>query len=151
MEIRRVGLRHGLVEPLLAGLAQEYAQRYGSNISAAEMAAAQPEQFDPPCGAFVVLVDHGTTVAGGGIRPRSGGACEIKRMWTAVGHRRRGHASAVLVALEEAARDLGYTAIKAVTGPAQPEACALYVSSGYRRVAPEASFEGAIGFERDLA
>lgn len=138
------------VEPLLAALAGEYGGRYGKSISADEMASAHPEEFDPPKGAFVVLMDGDMTVAGGGIRPKGDGTCEVKRMWTAAGYRRRGLASTVLAALEDAARELGYQAIYLQTGPLQPEASALYASSGYERVPPVDTYEGAIAFERKL-
>lgn len=151
MEMQRVRVTDPEVEPLLAALADEYAERYGSEISAEEMAGTHPEQFDPPQGAFVVLIDGDTTIAGGGIRPKGEGTCEVKRMWTAPGLRRAGHASRVLAALEDAARELGYRSVYIETGPLQPEATALYANRGYQRVTPVDTWEGAIAFERHLA
>ena len=151
MEIRWVRLTDPDVCPLLAGLADDYAGRYGWAISAEEMAAAHPEEFDPPGGAFVVLVDGDRTVAGGGLRSIDGdGACEVKRMWTAPDRRRQGLASAVLDELEGAAGRLGYRRVHIETGPAQPEALALYLSRGYRRVPAVETYEGAIAFDKDL-
>ncbi|HEV8115210.1 MAG TPA: GNAT family N-acetyltransferase [Acidimicrobiales bacterium] len=150
MELRRVRLTDSLVEPLLQGLAEEYGRRYGLSIGAGEMAAAPAQQFEPPDGAFVVLLDDGRTVAGGGVRRLSSTTCEVKRMWTAPDRRRRGHATAVLRALEEAARDLGYRHIRLVTGPAQPEAIALYGAYGYVRIPVVDSDWGAVAFEGDL-
>jgi len=49
--------------PVLAGLATEYEQRYGPTDA---MPDAMIEQFDPPAGAFVVLVQEDRTMAGGG-------------------------------------------------------------------------------------
>lgn len=159
MEFRRVALTDVKVGPLLASLAREYAERYGATSSAGEMAATQPEQFDPPEGAFLILVDDDTSddtnddiiVAGGGIRSAGDGICEVKRMWTAPEYRRRGHASTILIALEDVARDLGYDNIQAVTGPGQPEACALYARHGYSRAVYLGAYQGAIAFERNLA
>ena len=150
MEIRRVRLTDVEVAPLLAGLSDEYARLYGWTISVGEMSSAHPEQFDPPAGAFVVLVDEGETVAGGGLRPIGDGACEVKRMWTAPGSRRRGHASTVLKELEGLATGLGYGRIHVETGPAQPEACALYLSRGYREASPLETYQGALAFEKVL-
>ena len=48
--------------------------------------------------------------------------------------RRRGAARALLVALEGAARDLGYATVRLDTGPRQPHAKALYAASGYVEV-----------------
>jgi len=150
VELRRVRLTDSLVEPLLLGLAEEYGRRYGLSIGAGEMAAAPAQQFETPDGAFVVLLDDGRTVAGGGVRRLSSTTCEVKRMWTAPDRRRRGHATVVLRALEEAARDLGYRRIRLVTGPAQPEAIALYGAHGYIRVPVLDSDWGAVAFEGDL-
>jgi len=151
VELRRVPLTDSLVEPLLQGLAEEYGRRYGLSIGAGEMAAAPAQQFETPDGAFVVLLDNGRTVAGGGVRRLSSTTCEVKRMWTAPDRRRRGHATAVLRALEEAARDLGYRCIRLVTGPAQPEAIALYGAYGYVRIPVLDSDWGALAFEGDLS
>lgn len=150
MELRRVRLTDPLVEPLLQGLAEEYSRRYGVAIGTEEMATTPAQQFEAPDGAFVVLLDDGRTVAGGGVRRLSPTTCEVKRMWTAPDRRRRGYASAVLAALEEVARDLGYRHVRLVTGPAQPEAIALYAANGYARIPVLDSDWGALAFEGDL-
>jgi len=148
MELRQVRLSDPTVAPLLAGLAAEYEQRYGPGD---EMALAHPDEFDPPTGAFVVLLDDGQTVAGGGIRRRQHDTCEVKRMWTSPGYRRRGLASTVLAALEDVARRLGYTRVQLETGPSQPEAIAMYGHLGYRAIPPFGPYLEAFAFERDLA
>jgi GNAT superfamily N-acetyltransferase len=146
VEIRQVGLADPLVGALLAGLTVEYTERYGD---ADELAHAHADEFDPPAGAFVVLVVDGEVVAGGGVRPHEeAGVAEVKRMWTHPGHRRQGHASTVLAALEDAARAAGYTAIRLETGPAQPEAQSLYASRGYRRIPVYGRYPQALAYER---
>jgi GNAT superfamily N-acetyltransferase len=135
------------VEALLTGLAEEYERRYGPGD---EMTMAEAADFDPPRGTFIVLIQDDETLAGGGIRPWSADTCEVKRMWTAPGHRRRGYASVVMRALEDAARRLGYRYIRAETGPAQPEALSLYRSVGYREIPPYGRYALATGFERRL-
>jgi GNAT superfamily N-acetyltransferase len=114
------------------------------------MSLAHPDEFDPPTGAFVVLLEDDQTVAGGGIRRLENQTCEVKRMWTSPGHRRGGLATAVLVALEDVARQLGYTRVRLETGPSQPEAIALYEHFGYRTIAPFGPYRQAVAFERDL-
>ena len=59
---------------------------------------------------------------------------EVKRMWTAAGHRRKGYASQVLTGLEDATRAAGYSTLLLETGPLQPEAIALYTGRGYHRI-----------------
>ena len=133
--------------PLLAGLAAEYLERYGASD---EMATTTETEFDPPGGGFLVLLEGGETLAGGGIRRWSPGTCEVKRMWTAPGHRRRGLAATLLRALEQLARDRGYARVILETGPAQPEALALYTAAGYERIPVYGRYPSALAFERQL-
>lgn len=147
MEIRRVRFSDAEVQPLLAGLTDEYDNRYGENI---EMTRAGPEEFDPPAGLFIVLVDGSTTAAGGGFRRHDSQTCEVKRMWTSPQYRRRGLAISVLQALEDAARDVGYDRVILETGPMQPEAEAMYAARGYRRIDVYGHYPEARAFCLDL-
>ena len=147
MELRRCRLTDTEVAPLLDGLAMEYETRYGSGD---EMKRATADEFDPPDGGFVVLIDDGVTVAGGGFRFLEPGVCEVKRMWTNPAYRRRGHAARVLDALEDAARQAGYGTLRLETGPAQPEAQAMYEGRGYRLIPVYGRDPQALAFEVDL-
>jgi GNAT superfamily N-acetyltransferase len=148
MELRHVGLDDPSVAPLLAALSEEYERRYGE---VDEMSSTDSQQFRAPDGSFVVILDaEGRTVAGGGIRRLSAEVCEVKRMWTSQAHRRRGHASAVLTALEGSARTLGYSCLRLETGPLQPEALALYRARGYREIPVYGPYDRAVAFERSL-
>lgn len=147
VELRQVRLSDCDVECLLVGLAGEYERRYGPGD---EMTTASVDDFELPNGIFLILVDDGETVAGGGVRRWSPETCEVKRVWTAPHHRRRGYASAVLERLERAARDLGYAYIRAETGPAQPEAVSLYRGCGYREIPAYGPYEDATAFEKVL-
>jgi ribosomal protein S18 acetylase RimI-like enzyme len=71
-------------------------------------------------------------------------------MWTHAAHRRQGYASTLLRALEEAARAAGYVALWLETGPAQPEAVALYTSHGDRRIPVYGRYRAALAFEKTL-
>jgi GNAT superfamily N-acetyltransferase len=147
MELRRVRMNDPEVAPLLRGLADEYERRYGPN---GELASVPAHEFEPPQGAFLVVLEGGVTVAGGALRQMSSQVCEVKRMWTAPDQRRKGYASVVLDALERAARELGYDTLRLETGRAQPEAHAFYRRRGYNRIPPYGSYEGATAFEHRL-
>ena len=136
-----------LAAPLIAGLTREYDVRYGETD---EMATVDAAEFDPPAGTFVVLLDGGEVVAGGGLRRVTDDTCEVKRMWTAPGHRRKGYASRVLTALEDAARAAGHATLLLETGPLQPEAIALYDARGYRRIPYYGRYPEALAFRLDL-
>ena len=148
MEFVRVRLTDPRVDPLLTDLRREYDARYGDGDSVLD---APAEAFDPPAGCFVVLLEEGRTVAGGGIRRLDAGTCEVKRMWTSPDYRRRGLATAMLAELESIARELGYATVRLETGHAQPEALALYRRLGYREIGNYGQYENATGFERRLA
>jgi GNAT superfamily N-acetyltransferase len=147
MELRHVRLSDPLVDPLIAGLSGEYDARYGETD---EMATVDAEEFDPPSGTFVVLIDGGAVLAGGGLRRVTDDTCEVKRMWTATGHRRKGYASRVLTGLEDAARAVGYSTLLLETGPLQPEAIALYTARGYRPIPYYGRYPDALAFQFDL-
>jgi GNAT superfamily N-acetyltransferase len=148
MEMRRVRLSDVEVAPLLAGLTYEYDSRYGENV---EMTRATEDDFDPPSGLFIVVVDGATTAAGGGFRRHDTNTCEVKRMWTNPDYRRRGLAARVLGALEDAAMEAGYTRLILETGPRQPEAEALYARRGYSRIAFYGHYPEARAFSLDLS
>ena len=87
----------------------------------------------------------GEPVAVGAVKRLDDGLCEIKRMYVAPEARGRGVARALLVALEDAARSLGYARARLDTGPSQPQAKALYLATGYTEIPdyngnPDASF-----------
>jgi GNAT superfamily N-acetyltransferase len=147
MELRHVRLTDRVVAPLIAGLTLEYDRRYGET---GEMATVDAGEFDPPSGTFVVLIDGAEVVAGGGLRRVADDTCEVKRMWTAAGHRRKGHASRVLTGLEDAARAAGYSTLLLETGPLQPEAIAMYTRRGYSRIPYYGRYPEALAFRLDL-
>ena len=132
---------------LLAAMVAEMAPLYG-RIDAPGMPSATPADFAPPRGAFLVGFDrHGAAVCGGGVKGLDGEAAEIKRMYVVPEARGRGLAKALLAALEDAARDLGYGIVRLDTGPRQPHAQRLYEAAGYRPIGnfnanPVASFWG---------
>lgn len=147
MELRQVRLTDPVVGPLIEGLSQEYDVRYGEID---EMATVDGDEFDPPSGVFLVLVDGDEVLAGGGLRRISDDTCEVKRMWTAAGHRRKGYASRVLTGLEDAARAAGYSTLLLETGPLQPEAIDLYTARGYSRISYYGRYPDALAFRFSL-
>ena len=132
---------------LLEAMIVELEPIYG-RIDRPGMPVAGPEQFVPPRGAFLVgYDDEGRAVCGGGLKSHGHGVVELKRMYVVPEARGRGIGRALLVALEDAARELGYGTARLDTGPQQPEAEHLYRSAGYRDIHnfndnPEASYWG---------
>ena len=59
---------------------------------------------------------------------------EVKRMFVRPEARRQGISRVILTALEDLAREFGYQKVRLETGTRNPEALALYESSGYERI-----------------
>lgn len=144
-----------LAAPLLDELSREYTTRYGdlSGTEYADMRAYPAEEFTAPDGVLIVGVSGGVPVAGGAFRRHDACTAELKRIWTASAYRGRGYGKLVVAELERIARERGYRKICLTTGPRQPEAVGLYLSSGYRPLydpALPAEDVGAHAFEKSL-
>ena len=145
-----------LAAPLLDELQLEYGNRYGRHLDGSEYAdlrAYPAAEFAPPGGVLIVGTVDGEPVAGGAFRRYDDTTAELKRIWTATGHRRRGYGVRVVAELERIAAERGYRRVYLTTGPRQPEAVALYLAAGYtplydRSRAPEEV--GAHPFEKLL-
>ena len=148
LEFRRVGVDTGDGAALVSAMVAEMRDLYdGLDLDAPGMPKAGPAELGPPGGAYLVGYRDGIPVCGGGFKRLPDGACEIKRMYVAPPARRSGVARALLAALEDAARGLGYRVARLDTGSRQPHAQAFYEASGYRRVGnfnnnPAAAFHG---------
>jgi GNAT superfamily N-acetyltransferase len=136
MEIRPVPYDHPDAVKLDAEVQAEYHVRYGDGGDATPM---DPADFRPPNGTYLIAYDEaGVPVASGGWRVQDAndegnrdGDAELKRMYVTEQMRGRGLARRILAALEEDARAAGRTRMVLETGTKQPEAIALYASSGY--------------------
>ncbi|PPK94174.1 ribosomal protein S18 acetylase RimI-like enzyme [Kineococcus xinjiangensis] len=141
LEVRTAGLGDPLVRPLLEGLAHEYRDVLGHPAEAVsrELTEHPPSDFEAPTGCLLLLLDRGEPVAGGAYRrfdgpgPAGVAVAELKRVWTAPSHRRRGLARRVLAELEQRAATAGYERVHLTTGVHQHAAQALYLTLGYAR------------------
>jgi GNAT superfamily N-acetyltransferase len=144
-KVRRVAGTEPVARELTAAMVAEVGELYEPGLDKGP--SAHPEELSPPDGGFVVLEEDGRAVAGGGVKRLDDRACEIKRMYVTPDARGRGLGSALLSALEDLARDLGYAVARLDTGAKQPEVQAMYERAGYVAVPdyndnPYASFWG---------
>jgi GNAT superfamily N-acetyltransferase len=130
--VRALSYNEPVVRALEAELQQEYVNRYGDQ----DQTPVDDGQFDPPQGMFLVGFVGSEPVASGGFRWHEDGVAEIKRMYVVEDHRGIGLARRMLGELEARAAEAGYERTVLVTGLAQPEAIALYQSSGYVAIEP---------------
>ena len=143
------------VQRLVEAVQAEYVVRYGGP----DEAHVDPSDFAPPTGLFLVGLLDGQPVAMGGwrrITAHTAGAAhtadtaELKRMFVIGPARRQGLSRVLLARLERTAAESGVQRMILNTGLEQPEAIALYESSGYTRIdgfgryacAPSAVFYG---------
>ena len=111
----------------------------------------RPSAADVPV--FLVAYADGVPVGCGGLRPLDATHGELKRMYVTPEHRGTGVAAAVLAALEQRGRDLGWTRLRLETGDRQPDAIRFYTRSGYRPIenfGPYAGVESSRCFEKLL-
>ena len=138
-----------------AGVALRAAQRteldarYGSD---------DHEPGPPPSGDdvsyFVVATRAGGAVGCGALRRLDGSSAEVKRMYVVPAARGTGVARAVLTALEDAAKERGWTTLRLETGTLQPDAQRFYRRAGYHEIPLFGSYVGSelsVCFERRLS
>ncbi|MFI2434843.1 GNAT family N-acetyltransferase [Streptomyces sp. NPDC018693] len=136
MNIRRVSFDHPDAVKLNDEVQAEYHERYGDGGDATHL---QPSDFAPPRGVYFIAYDEtDRPVATGGWRSQDrnaegneDGDAELKRMFVIKEMRGLGLARRILTALEDDARAAGRLRMVLETGTEQPEAIALYTSSGY--------------------
>lgn len=127
----------------------EIAERYGTPDSEP---GVPPSQADMAV-FFVAYEDDGTAVGCGGLRALGAGIGEIKRMYVAPASRGSGVAPRVLLALEEWAREQGWSSLRLETGDAQPDAVRFYTRSGYGPIPAFGAYaesDNSLCFERPL-
>ncbi len=125
-----------LVKRMRGEIGEIYA---GLVLDGPEMPAAGPRELGPPGGTFLVGYDGVVPVCCGGVKRLDDTTCEIKRMYVTPEARGQGTAKELLVALETAARKLGYSTARLDTGPKQPYAEHMYRAAGYK---PISNFNG---------
>lgn len=121
---------------LIGALDRELLTRYRGTPGEAfsDVDPTHSEHFTEPNGTFLVARFDDVAIGCGGIRRVDDATAEIKRMYVRPDMRGKGIARELLGALETWAMERGYTRIILESGTAQPDACALYESSGYDRI-----------------
>lgn len=139
LQVREVAWEDPAAAGLRAAMSAELDPRYADQEARlGPLLAPQPEQI-----ALTLVVDDGDEpVACGSLRTLArpvdvDGAPalhEVKKLYVAPGHRRRGLATLLLEELRAAAGRDGADAVVLHTGTLQPEAVALYETRGWRPI-----------------
>ena len=83
---------------------------------------------------LVAYDDDGTAIGCGGLRELDRAEGEVKRMYVAPAARGTGVSTAILTALENAARSRGWTRLLLETGSEQPDAMRFYEREGFSAI-----------------
>jgi GNAT superfamily N-acetyltransferase len=146
LDLRQVPIDDPDARTLIELVQEEYVVRYGGR----DESPIDRAEFLAPRGSFFVGHLDGLPVVSGAWRRRSDvefagttNTAEIKRMYVVPAARGLGLARRMLAHLEATARDAGVRAMVLETGLRQPEAIALYVSSGYTAIPGFAHYKDA--------
>lgn len=119
---------------LLTAMAVEIDSLYSDLPGSLDSYGVSAEELAPPGGAFLLISDEDGPLACGGVKRLGPGLGEIKRMYVVPRARSRGVGTHLLVALENAARKLGYERVRLDTGSRQPAAKLIYERAGYAEI-----------------
>jgi len=95
-----------------------------------------PGVFAPPKGRLLLATHDGKPAGCVALRDLGDGACEMKRMFVYAQYHGQGVGRALVEAIIEEARQIGYARMRLDTGARQIEAQTLYRSAGFRTIAP---------------
>jgi putative acetyltransferase len=141
LTIQRADLDSREARRLIGELNCELAAMYpepGATHFKLEVAEVAPEN-----GAFLIGFLAGVPVACGALRRIDSGVAEVKRMYVMPAARGRGLSKAMLAALEQQARQLGFARLVLETGTRQFEALALYRGAGFNSIARFGEYVGS--------
>lgn len=146
----RTPFASAVAQKLCDEIQAEYVRRYGDG----DETPIELDDFNPPNGDFIVAFNaDGEPVGCGGWRAHEENDAEMKRLYVREDTRRQGLARLLVAAVEASAAEAGRKRVVLETGPAQPEAIAMYRSIGYEPVTPfgyYACTDGSIHLGREL-
>ncbi len=114
----------------------ELGRRFEGGFDHVLSIAAEPDDFRPPAGAFLVATLRAEPVGCGALKLQADGSTYLKRMWVAESARGLGIGRRLLDELERHSAALGASVVTLETNRALTEAISLYRSAGYREVEP---------------
>ncbi|MDA0185508.1 GNAT family N-acetyltransferase [Solirubrobacter phytolaccae] len=131
--MRRIRGDSEVAQELLVAM-EAYVEADLGPVTPETTSTVDPTEMNPPDGAYVIVLEDGVPVAGGGVRRLSADVAEVKRMYTLPDARGRGHGRRLLSALEDAARELGYARVRLDTAANMDVARRMYGEAGYEEI-----------------
>lgn len=119
----------------------------------ADEVAAMPGKYVPPTGELLLAKSVGGRALGCvALRPLSDSVCEMKRLWVRDAAKGMGVGKALVSAVIESGRKLGYEAMRLDTLPRMTAALKMYASFGFIEIEPyyKTPLSGTYFLELDL-
>lgn len=135
LRIERVHPAHPDARACVAHYFAELDRRFQAGFDPTASLGAEDADLVPPRGAFLVARADGQPLASGALKGVDPEWASIKRMWVDPSMRGLGLGRRMLAAIEEQARELGFTSVQLETNGTLVEARQLYASAGYEEVA----------------
>lgn len=141
--------------PQVRELFVEYSESTGVDLcfqGFAEELARLPGDYVRPAGRLLVAYLNDQAAGCAALRPIASGICEMKRLYVRPGFRGAGAGGALMQALIQSAKEIGYEKLRLDTLPAMATAIAIYRSHGFKEIPPYRAnpVPGALFFELDL-
>src|SRR4051794_3117795 len=118
-------------DPAVQALLREWDRALGF----APKSIVDPRDFAPPSGIFLVATTSDGPVGCGGFRLLAPGAAEVKRLFVRPAARGEGFGRALLSALEQRGRNMGFEELRLDTDGGDPAALALFRRAGFEPIA----------------
>lgn len=136
VEVRLESAESAVAQWCLSAYFAELSERFDLGFDPALSNPAHADDMTPPRGFFFIAWLDGEPAGCGALKMGGERTGEVKRMWTAPDARGIGIARRVLRQIETKAREQQLIRLRLETNRALTEARALYLSEGYREVAP---------------
>ncbi len=134
VEIRAADAAGTDAQACIGAYLHELDARFETGFDAARSVSADPHEFQPPQGVFLLAWLDGVPIGCGGLKTAGDRTGEIKRMWVAPEVRGLGVAQRLLDALEGRAHAFALERVRLDTSRTLVEARALYARNGYREI-----------------
>jgi N-acetylglutamate synthase-like GNAT family acetyltransferase len=140
IQYRFVSFKSALSQEIIRECERNIIDRYGGTINNYPVS-----DFEVPTGSFMIGEIKNTVVACGGFHRLNKNVAELKRIFVQPAFRQQGIAQGLIMALEQRAKELGYTEIWLETATLPEDSTRLYKKMGYHEIPGFGEYVGLSG------